>query len=171
MVTVLNAFGYKAASETTVTSAPDPAVVGQPVTFTAAVTGIPPTTGPPSGTVTFDFGDGTAGVTVPVTNGTATVGHAYTGPSEIPYSVTAAYSGDHLFLPSTGTDPQVVQQAPTTTTVVSAPDPSLAGQPVTLVARVAPAPPGAGAPSGTVTFDFGDNTPQVTGRCRAEPRP
>ncbi|MEU9482648.1 Ig-like domain repeat protein [Streptomyces decoyicus] len=162
MVTVLNAFGYKAASATAVTSAPDPAVVGQPVTFTATVTGVPPTTGTPSGTVTFDFGDGTAGVTAPVTNGTATVSHAYTGPSEFPYSVTATYSGDLLFLPSTGTDPQVVQQAPTTTTVVSAPDPSLAGQPVTLIARVAPAPPGAGVPSGTVTFDFGDNTPRVT---------
>ncbi|MGW9170211.1 Ig-like domain repeat protein, partial [Streptomyces decoyicus] len=162
MVTVLNAFGYKAASATAVTSTPDPAVVGQPVSFTATVTGVPPTTGTPSGTVTFDFGDGTAGVTAPVTNGTATVSHAYTGPSEFPYSVTATYSGDLLFLPSTGTDPQVVQQAPTTTTVVSAPDPSLAGQPVTLVARVAPAPPGAGVPSGTVTFDFGDNTPRVT---------
>lgn len=94
MVTVLNAFGYKAASATAVISTPDPAVVGQPVHFTATVTGAPPTTGTPSGTVTFDFGDGTAGVTAPVTNGTATVSHTYTGPPEIPYSVTAAYSGD-----------------------------------------------------------------------------
>ncbi|MEU5545501.1 Ig-like domain repeat protein [Streptomyces sioyaensis] len=161
-VTVPAAFDYKAPSATAVTSTPDPALVGQPVTFTAAVTGVPPTLGTPSGTVTFDFGDGTAVVTAEVTDGTATAGHTYTGPSGTPYAVTARYSGDDSFTASTGTDTQVVEAAPTTTTVTSAPDPSSAGQSVTFVARVAPAPPGAGVPTGTVTFDFGDGTPQLT---------
>ncbi|MFF7232572.1 Ig-like domain repeat protein [Streptomyces sioyaensis] len=161
-VTVPAGFDYKAPSATTITSTPDPALVGQPVTFTATVTGVPPTLGTPSGTVTFDFGDGTAVVTAAVTNGTATVSHAYTGPSGTPYAVTANYSGDDDFTASTGTDTQVVEAAPTTTTVTSTPDPSPAGQSVTFVARVAVAPPGAGVPTGTVTFDFGDGTPQLT---------
>ncbi|MFI1304089.1 Ig-like domain repeat protein [Streptomyces sioyaensis] len=161
-VTVPAAFDYKAPSATVVTSTPDPALVGQPVTFTAAVTGVPPTPGTPSGTVTFDFGDGTAVVTAAVTDGTATVSHAYTGPSGTPYAVTADYSGDDDFTASTGTDTQVVEAAPTTTTVTSAPDPSPVGRSVTFVARVAVVPPGAGVPTGTVTFDFGDGTPQMT---------
>ncbi|MFS7873911.1 IPT/TIG domain-containing protein [Streptomyces asiaticus] len=39
---------------TDVTSAPDPSVVGQPVTFTAVVADAPPTAGTPTGSVTFD---------------------------------------------------------------------------------------------------------------------
>ncbi|MFD5393522.1 IPT/TIG domain-containing protein, partial [Streptomyces sp. NPDC127097] len=161
-VTFPNAFDYKAPSAMTVTSAPDPSLVGRPVTFTAEVEGVPSTTGTPSGTVTFDFGDGTAQVTASLTDGTATVEHAYAGPSATPYAVTATYSGDLYFLPATGTDTQAVEVAPTTTTVTSGPDPSLVGQPVTFVARVAATPPGAGAPTGTVTFDFGDGTVPVT---------
>lgn len=93
-VTVPDAFGYKAPPATSVTSTPDPALVGQPVTFTAVVTGVPPTTGTPTGTVTFDFGDGTSSVTAPVTDGTATVSHVYTAPSDTPCAVTTGYNGD-----------------------------------------------------------------------------
>ncbi|MFE9141977.1 Ig-like domain repeat protein [Streptomyces tubercidicus] len=161
-VTLPGGFDYKAPSVVTVTSAPDPAPVGQPVTFTATLEGVPSTTGTPSGTVLFDFGDGTAPVTASLTDGTATVEHAYTGPSDTPYAVTVNYGGDPYFLPATGTDTQVIEAASTTTTVTSGPDPSQVGQPVTFVARVAPTPPGAGAPTGTVTFDFGDGTAPVT---------
>ncbi|MGW2001491.1 beta strand repeat-containing protein, partial [Streptomyces tubercidicus] len=161
-VTLPGGFDYKAPSVVTVTSAPDPAPVGQPVTFTATLEGVPATTGTPSGTVLFDFGDGTAPVTASLTDGTATVEHAYTGPSDTPYAVTVNYGGDLYFLPATGTDTQVIEAASTTTTVTSGPDPSQVGQPVTFVARVAPTPPGAGAPTGTVTFDFGDGTAPVT---------
>ncbi|WP_167542465.1 Ig-like domain repeat protein, partial [Streptomyces himastatinicus] len=115
--------------------------------------------GTPTGTVTFDFGDGTPAVTAPLTGGTATVDHAYADPSDTPYTVTATYSGDTLFVPSSGTDTQTVGEAATTSTVTSAPDPSQPGQPVTVVAHVAPLAPGAGAPTGTVTFDFGDGSP------------
>ncbi|GGO81908.1 hypothetical protein GCM10012280_07290 [Wenjunlia tyrosinilytica] len=161
-VTVPDAFGYMVPTQTALTSAPDPALVGGPVTFTAVVTGVPPTTGTPSGTVTFGFGDGSPAVTTALTDGTATVVHAYSAPSDSPWAITATYGGDVFFTPSTGTDTQAVEAAPTTTSLVSAPDPSQTGQPVTFVARVAPVPPGAGAPTGTVTFDFGDGTPTVT---------
>ncbi|MEU0842691.1 Ig-like domain repeat protein [Streptomyces sp. NPDC005962] len=161
-VTVPGAFGYQASTQTTLTSAPDPSVVGEPVTFTATVAAVPPGTGTPTGTVTFDFGDGTDPVTANLTAGTATVDHAYADPSATPYAVTASYSGDILFMASSGTDTQTVGQAATATTVTAAPDPSQPGQPVTVVARVAPVAPGAGAPAGTVTFDFGDGTPPST---------
>ncbi|MBI0295058.1 Ig-like domain repeat protein [Streptomyces sp. PRKS01-29] len=161
-VTVPGGFDYRAPSTTAVTSAPDPSVVGRPVTFTAVVAGVPPTATSPTGTVTFDFGDGGPTVAASLTGGTATVSHAYAEPSTAPYTITAEYSGDRFFTPSTGTDTQTVDQAATTTTVASGPDPSAPGQPVTFVAQVAPAPPGAGAPTGTVTFDFGDGTPAVT---------
>ncbi|WP_336053081.1 Ig-like domain repeat protein [Streptomyces sp. CA2R101] len=161
-VTVSGGFGYQAPTQTAVSSAPDPSVVGEAVAFTAVVTGVPPTTGTPSGTVTFDFGDGSAPVPAALTGGTATVSHVYTTASATPYEVTVSYGGDVFFIPSSGTDTQVVGAASTTTTVLSSPDPSVAGQSVTLVARVAPVPPGDGAPTGTVTFDFGDGTPTVT---------
>ncbi|MFI0779866.1 Ig-like domain repeat protein [Streptomyces sp. NPDC021212] len=161
-VTVPGVFGYQASTGTTVTSAPDPSVVGQPVTFTATVTPVPPGSGTPTGTVTFDFGDGTPAVTARLTGGTATADHAYADPSGTPYTVTATYGGDTLFTASSGTDTQTVRQADTTTTVTASPDPSLAGQPVTVVALVLPVAPGAGAPTGTVTFDFGDGTPPAT---------
>ncbi len=161
-VTVPDGFNYVAPSTTEVTSAPDPSVVGRPVTFTAVVAGVPPTAGTPTSNVTFDFGDGSPTVTVSLTSGTATVSHVYSAPSVAPYAVTAEYGGDLYFTASTGTDTQTVGQASTTTAVNSAPDPSVPGQTVTFVAQVAPAPPGAGAPTGTVTFDFGDGTPAAT---------
>ncbi|MFI0770472.1 IPT/TIG domain-containing protein [Streptomyces sp. NPDC021218] len=80
-VTVPGGFTYTASTTTAVTSAPDPSVVGQPVTFTTAVTAVPPTAGTPTGTVTVDFGDGTPSVNVSLTDGTATVSHVYTAPS------------------------------------------------------------------------------------------
>ena len=161
-VTVPGAFGYQAPTETTVASAPDPSVVGEEVTFTATVVGDPPTVGTPTGTVTFDFGDGTPAVVAQLEDGTATVTHAYADASVAPYAVTASYDGDTLFMPSSGTDTQTVGQAATTTAVTASPDPSQPGQPVTVIAQVAPVAPGAGTPAGTVTFDFGDGTPQST---------
>ncbi|MFE9771725.1 beta strand repeat-containing protein [Streptomyces sp. NPDC005931] len=152
----------KALTTTTVTSSPDPSVVGQPVTFTATVAPDLPQLGTPTGTVTFSFGDGSAPVTVPLVGGVATVSHTYTDATGSPYTVTAAYSGNSNFKPSTGTDTQTVQPADTTTTVVSSPDPSVVGQPVTFTATVSPVAPGAGTPTGTVTFTFGDGSAPQT---------
>ena len=48
-----------------------------------------------------------------------------------------------------------VAQASTTTTVTSSPNPSVAGEPVTLTATVSPVSPGSGTPTGTVIFSNG----------------
>jgi hypothetical protein len=152
--TLPGAFTFRAQSETVVTSGPDPSVSGEPVVVTATVTGIPMTAGTPTGTVTLEFGDGTPGVTAPLTGGTATVMHAYPGPSVSPYTVTATYDGDSDFYASAGTDTHTVVRAATTTTVVGVPDPAVFGEAVTLSAMVTAVPPGAGVPSGTVTFSL-----------------
>ncbi|MFD5393521.1 beta strand repeat-containing protein, partial [Streptomyces sp. NPDC127097] len=149
-------------SATVVSSSPDPAVTGRPVGITATVSAAAPGAGTPTGTVTFDFGDGSAPVTAPVTDGTATVTHAWASTSGSPYALTAGYSGDADFSPSTGTGVQTVDPAATTTDVISSPDPSVTGRPVGITATVSAAAPGAGTPTGTVTFDFGDGTPSVT---------
>jgi hypothetical protein len=52
---------------------------------------------------------------------------------------------------------QTVKQARATTTLASSANPSTFGQSVTFTATVAPASPGAGTPTGTVTFYDGSN--------------
>ena len=49
----------------------------------------------------------------------------------------------------------MVNKAPTATTLSSAPNPSFFGDGVTLTATVSVPPPGAGVPTGTVTFTDG----------------
>ena len=152
----------QASTTTTVASATDPSVFGQMVTFTATIAPVPPGAGTPTGTVNFTEGTLTLASSVTL-NGSdqATFATALLGPGT--HTITAAYSGDTNFATSTGNDsasPQVVNQAATTTTVGSAPNPSVFGQPVTFTATVTPVSPGAGLPSGTV--DFKEGTTDLT---------
>ncbi|KOG37410.1 hypothetical protein ADK74_36615, partial [Streptomyces decoyicus] len=140
----------RAATSTTVTSAPDPSVFGQGFTVTARVAAVPPGAGTPTGTVTFTI-DGVGPFDVALdasgqahfTNSTLAAGG---------HTVTAVYNGDADFSGSTGSHTQSVHQAATTTTVTALPDPSVSGQRFTVTAVVAPLAPGAGVPTGTVTF-------------------
>ncbi|MFF8785206.1 hypothetical protein [Streptomyces sp. NPDC015125] len=125
-------------------SAPAPSVVREAVTSTAVVTGFRPPPAPRPAPSPSTSGTARRPLPAALTGGTASVGHVYTAASVAPYEVTVSYGGDVLFTPSSGTDTQVVEAASTTTTVLSSPDPSVAGQAVTLVARVAPVPPGDG---------------------------
>ncbi|KNE78630.1 hypothetical protein ADZ36_32245, partial [Streptomyces fradiae] len=136
---------------TTVTSTPDPTVFGQPTTFSATVAPVAPGGGTPTGQVTFTI-DGTITLTGTLVGGTATVTDS-TLPVG-PHTISATYSGtgDAGFNSSTGTDTHQVDQAGTTTTVSSGPDPSSVGQPVVFTAAVTANAPGAGTPTGTVTF-------------------
>ena len=131
---------------TTVGSAPNPSVVGQSVAFTATVTG---PGGPPTGTVTFNFGDGT---TAPVTlvAGVATVNHSYAASGS--FAVTAAYGGDANFGASTGSTTQNVGKASSTVALASSLNPSQVGQAVTFTATVSSS---SGTPTGSVTFNDG----------------
>ncbi len=120
------------------------------------------TGGTPTGTVTFldggtSIGTGTlsAGVASFATTALTTGNH----------TITATYGGDGNFNGATGAltgTPQVVNKAATSTTVASSVNPSVYGQSVTFVATISATAPGAGAPTGTVTFLSG-GTPIGTG--------
>ena len=157
--TVVSVTPASTSTTTTLDSAPNPSVSGQTVTFTATVAATAPGTGTPTGTVTFLEGSTTlaSGVTLNTSDqATFTTSSLAVGG----HTITADYSGDTSFSASTGDDsasPQVVNQASTTTTLDSAPNPSVLGQTVTFTATVAATAPGTG-PTGTVNFLEGGNT-------------
>ena len=144
----------EAGTTTTVTgSSLNPVVTGQSVTFTATVSVTSPGTGNPTGAVTFtDAGVsiGTGSVSGGMAILTRSLGSAAT------HSIAATYAGDGNFSTSTsGTFSETVNQANTTALVTSTPNPSVAGQSVTLTATVSAVSPGLGTPTGTVTFSDG----------------
>ncbi len=135
---------------TTVTTSPNPTVFGQPVTFSASVAADAPGAGTATGTVEFQI-NGQNYESDPLSSGLASATpDAALAPGT--YTVTAIYSGDPNFVTSTGTATQTVNQDPTTTGVTSSVSPSVFGQPVTFTATVSANAPGAGTPTGSVTF-------------------
>jgi Bacterial Ig-like domain (group 3) len=154
------------ASTVAVTSNVASSVFGQPVTFTAKVT--PASGGPATGSVTFLDGATSLGVATLdaaqeafFTTSTLAVGGR---------TITVRYEGDAAFDPSTS-DPltQAVAKAATTTALASSANPSILDQAVTLTATVTATAPGAGTPSGSVTFSegaatLGTGTLDATGR-------
>ncbi|MGA7988942.1 MAG: Ig-like domain-containing protein [Candidatus Dormiibacterota bacterium] len=152
---------------TAVTSAIDPSVTGQPVTFTATVTVVAPGAGTPTGKVNFEDGGVTiagCGAKALAAAGTATCAFTYTGAGT--HTITAIYTGDTNFAGSTSTNfTQTVNQASTSTAVTSSLNPAVTGQPDTFTATVTAVAPGAGARTGTVVFQDGGIT--ITG-CAAQ---
>ena len=107
----------------TVSSAPEPSVAGQPVTFTATVLPFAPETVLPTGTITFN-GPGTIGVANVNARGVATLTTSTLPDGMLSY--VAEYSGDIRFQPITaGPFFQTVAPPPCTDAFASAP--SLAG--------------------------------------------
>src|SRR5262245_1088515 len=138
---------------TSLTSTPNPSVIGQTVTLTATVSLVPPAVGTPTGTVTFRDG-ATALGTVTLVNGSASLTVSTLAVGSHP--LTAAYNGGVNLQPSTSaTVTQTVNQGNTITSLTSTPNPSNAGQAITLAATVSAASPAAGVPTGTVTFRDG----------------
>ena len=143
------------ASTTTVTSTtPSASVTGQSVTWTVTVSVSSPGAGTPTGTVTFR--DNGTSVGTGLLNGTtATFTNTFT--SATTQTLSAIYSGDNNFLTSTAaTVTQMVNQASTTATLTgSSVDQAVTGQSMTFTATVSVVSPGAGNPTGTVTFQDG----------------
>ncbi|HEY6251346.1 MAG TPA: Ig-like domain repeat protein, partial [Candidatus Angelobacter sp.] len=142
----------KANTATALTSSLNPSVFGQSVTLTATVSVVAPGTGTPTGRV--DFGEnGTLIGRGTLSNGVATVSTSALAAGK--HSITAVYVGDGNFQGSsnfrTGFS-QVVNQANTTMLVTSSTNPTVAGQTINFTATVSPVAPGAGTPTGTVTF-------------------
>ena len=135
-------------TKTTLTSSPNPAVVGQSVTLTATVAGLVDSSGTPTGTVAFMKGKKVLG------SGTLNRGTASFTTSMLPAGanyIKAVYGGDSNFVGSISKAlKQVVNKATTTTTLASSQNPSKLSQPVTFTATVTPQY--GGTVTGTVTF-------------------
>jgi hypothetical protein len=140
------------ATTTSLASSLNPSTFGQALTFTATVKST--TTGTPTGIVTFEdfakiIGTGALGAGVAKFTTASLAAGAH--------SITAVYGGSVSFGSSTSAVlKQTVNKAATSTTLVSAPDPSTVGQTVTFTATVKAASPG--TPTGTVTFKEGAAT-------------
>jgi hypothetical protein len=135
-------------STTTVASSVNPSAFGQTVTFTATVSG---SSGTPTGTVDFFIDGSDASGPVPLSGGTAAFSTA--GLSVGTHTVTASYSGDSNFVPSSGTlsGGQTVNQDGSHTFLGSTANPSVSGQTVTFNVIETALSPGSGTPTGTVT--------------------
>jgi hypothetical protein len=126
-------------------------VYGQPVTFTATVSAA---SGTPTGTVTFFDGSTPLGTTVLNATGAATFTTSWLAPGT--HNVQASYNGDANDAPATSAVvAQTVNQDASTVALVSSTSPSSLGAAVTFTATVSAAAPGAGLPTGTVTFSDG----------------
>ncbi len=142
-----------ASTTTTLATSATSAVTGQKVTLTAAVAAVAPGKGTPAGSIVFRDG-ATELATVALSGGRAS--RQVTLPVGS-HSLTAEYiPANGNFTPSTGTASLVVSQASTTTTLTSSGTPALFGRKVTFTATLRVTAPGAGAPSGTMTFRDGN---------------
>jgi len=140
-------------ASTTVTSisSANPSVFGQAVTFTATVSS---PGGTPTGTVTFLDGATSLGAATLGSSGMASLTTAFLAVG--PHSITASYGGDTNFNANSSSPlSQTMNRAATMVKSISSANPSVFGQGVTFSALVAPVSPGAGSPSGTVTFQDG----------------
>jgi hypothetical protein len=143
------------ATNTAVSSSPNPSVFGQPVALSATVSPVGPATGTPTGQVQFYVDGVPSGLPVALVEG-QTAPSSVTNLSRASHTITAVYLGDAEFTGS-DSDPvtQVVNKAQTKVSVESSAPTSVFGQPVTLTASVSAVAPGAGNPSGTITFKDG----------------
>jgi poly(3-hydroxybutyrate) depolymerase len=140
---------------TTLSSSQSPSTYEQPVTFTAAVTaaGVPLPAITNGEIVTFKQGSNVIG-TGSLSGGSATfmISTLSAGGTD---NIGAEYAGDSTYASSTATAvKQVVDAAPTTTSLASSQNPSAIGQSVSFTGSVAPSEFG-GTPTGNVAFYSG----------------
>jgi len=143
--TTLTEYVRNTPSKTVLTTSESPSFFGKPVTFTATVTSTKGSI-PDGELVIFYDGKTTLGSAALMSS----VGRLTTAAlSAGTHTIKATYVGDNVYKPSSGTVQQVVKKYPTTTTLVSKPNPSSYGQPVIFTATVRSAGP---VPTGRVKF-------------------
>src|SRR5262249_54982467 len=105
------------------------------------------------------FKDGATTLGTGALNGTAMATFSTSSLTVSGHSITAVYAGDASFAGSTSSAlTQTVNTAATSAAVISSLNPSTTGQSVTFTATVTATAPGAGTPTGTVTFKDGAAT-------------
>jgi hypothetical protein len=142
----------RANAATTLSGSPNPSVFGQAVTFTASVSAVAPGGGVPTGSVKFQDGATVLG-TVALAGGHASLSTSVL--TVTTHTIYATYLGSTSFNASRAGMHQVVNRATTTTSVVGSPNPATHGTLVTFTATVHVVAPGAGTPTGSVTFKDG----------------
>ena len=150
---LVNAFAaYKSLVQTpaniSIASSLNASTYGQAVSFTATLSGV---LGTPTGMVQFQIDGVNFGSAAPVSSGSASSG-ALTTLTAGNHTIGAIYSGDTNYLGSKGTLTQTVNKAATSSSVTSSGISFVYGQNVTFTAKIAITAPGAGTPTGTVTF-------------------
>jgi hypothetical protein len=144
-----------APSTTTLTSSATTAMVGQQVTFTASVAAARQDSGKPAGWVTFKEDDIALKTVQLDAQGKATYAVSFGSPGN--NNITAVYSGDDHFASSKSQAmTEQVKKAGTTITLTSAESTSVAGEAAIFTATVTPVAPGAGRPTGSVSFKQGN---------------
>jgi hypothetical protein len=156
------------ATTTQLLAGASPATVGRPVVLTATVITGPglglPGSPPVTGAVAFAVdGQSVAAVRLILVNGLATASLTLDGLAPGDHRVVVAYGGDARYAPSDSGIALSVVGVPTATRLTADPNPSAAGQAVTLTAAVGvPDDPAGPAPTGTVTFTVdGEDRPPV----------
>lgn len=143
----------KANTSTTLTRTPTTSVLGQAITIKATIAG-PSGAAFAGGSVTFKNGPTVIGTAVVNSSNFASL--TYAGLPVGSASLTAVYAGSSSYNGSTsGAVVHAVGAASTTTTVTLSSSTRIMGQSVTISAKVAPVAPGAGVPTGAVTFKDG----------------
>ena len=158
-VTVLPLNVSQDATQIAVTVPPSGSVYGQPATLTATVVNSSPGASPLTGKVTFmdgttRLGTGTLSTADGVTTATFTTTALATGS----HSITAVYDDSYGLTKTSVAVPFNVAQDETTTMVTASPTAAVYGQAVKFTATVAVTSPGAGNPTGKVTFMDGTTT-------------
>lgn len=133
---------------TALSAAPNPAMPGNSVAFTATVTAS--VSGTPTGSVTFNDGSTPLG-TAPL-NASGVAAFNINSLAVGSHSITAVYGGDTIDLTSASSALNEVVQGSISISLVSSANPSVAGSAVTFTATVAGA---SSTPTGTVTFKDG----------------
>lgn len=144
-------------TKTTIAASVHPPVFGQKETFTATVHVLSPGAGLATGTVTFKDGSTILGTgTLATVKGVTTATFSTSALAVGTHAITAVYAGDQHDLSSTsGTLPLTVNKRQTRTTIRSSINPAVLGTAATFTATVSIVSPGAGHPTGTVTFKDG----------------
>jgi hypothetical protein len=144
---LLNTSGQAAATTTTLNTSVPAAVFGQAQTLTANVSS---PAGTPTGNVTFFDGKTALGSAPLNAAGQATLTVALAIGNHV---LTASFGGSNAFDPSTSAAVAgTVSPAATAVVLSASTNPVRTGAPVTFTATVTAVAPGAGTPTGTVTF-------------------
>lgn len=139
---------------TTLTSSVNPSVYDQSVTFSTRVSS---TAGIPTGTVSFY--DGTVQLGIGTLDSSGNAALTISSLSIGTHPIIVRYAGAGNFTASaSSTLNQVVNRANTTTTLNATSTTTVYGESINFIANVSPISPGAGTPTGTVTFKNGSVT-------------